>query len=184
MAKKYNIKGPLTFSGYLNNYPKHIQNAFKPYILNYQCLLLNVHDLDFNTNPLCDPLEPALFIMQNIYQLNQQIIEKFFTLGQNMIPKNRQRIIEQTTDYIRNIDPNSSWNILEIAEQKNQPNKEKNIMPLLSITKQKERQQGHKEGRQEGLEYAALKLLRKGMTIKEIADTLELPLQKLQKLKT
>ena len=61
--------------------------------------------------------------------------------------------------------------------------REKGLKKGIRKGRQEGIEKGIEKGRREGLEQAALQMLRKGTDLEEVADTLGLPIQKLQKLK-
>ena len=187
-GKTRTYKGPLVFQGFLEGYPEAIKKELEGFVLNFGCILLNIHDLAIGEDPKTLPLEPTLFVMKHIFHLDQDVVGKFFTLGRHLSLKERREQREKAADYIRQFDPGFTWETLEAIERKAQSNEEERIMSALKSSLEEAREEGMekgaKKGRLETLKQIALKMLEKGESLHTIKKWTGLPHKEIEKLKT
>ena len=199
-TKRY--KGPLVFQGFLDGYPESLKRELEGFVLNFGCILLNVHDLSIGEDPKTLSLEPTLFVMKHIFNLDEKIVAKFFTLGKHLSLKERREQREKAADYIRQFDPHFTWETLESIEKKIQSNEEERIMSALKSSLEEAREEGiekgmekgmekgREEGREEGMEKGiekakkdmALRLLKMDLEVKKILKATGLSQKEIKKL--
>ena len=75
------------------------------FVLNFECCLLNVHNLDMDENS-DHPLGPILYIMQRIFNLDKEVILKLAARRRDLADDDdRSKQIMMAMKYIMRVDP-------------------------------------------------------------------------------
>ena len=189
-------KGPLYFHDYLD-FHSQLKPFFKENVLNFKIRLLNLRELDekrFSDRELT--VRPIFYIMANIWNVNEKVIEKMFTLSRGLKKEEKELVVKSAVNYIRQFDPRFNWEIIAEIENKVLKHKKEEAMPTLlegalKLEKEEARKKGHtaglQEGRQEGLQEnqqkVILNMLKKRMDIDIISEVTGLSKKEIQKLK-
>ena len=194
-GKTKSFNQPLKFHDALKGFSPSLRKKFGKHILSFEPILLNIHDFIIGQDKKTRSLAPTLFILQKIWNLNKDILEKFFVLGEHLNVAERKWQVEKAVDYIHRIDPHFTWKIIASIEEKIITEEEERIMPPLRQTldevreegeqrgRQKGRQEGRQEGRQKEKEQMAVKLLREGTNVEFVKKITGLSQKEIEKLK-
>ena len=150
-AKEWRL--PLDFQGFLQGFDGELKRLFGENVLNFRYKLLNLQKLDIKKQARGLTSRPILFILQNIWRLDEKIVKELFSLNQKASLKDRKLFMDRATDYIRQYDPKFSWKILREIEKT--VTKEEYIMPLqssLDAAREEGLKQGIKRGMQQGMQ--------------------------------
>ena len=183
-GKTKDYHGPIKFHDLFEGFDGQIKKMFGPHILNFECFLLNIHDLDLRDTKRYD-LDPVLFVMQNIFGIDENVIKTLFHRGNNLDTDDRNYQITKAIEYVKSVDPNISWKKIDEIEKDTVTDKRRHIVQLMQSTLERARAEGRAEGRTEGrtegraegrtegraeekIEIAS-KLLKKGTKIEDVA---------------
>ena len=183
---------PLDFQGSLQGFDGELKRLFGENVLNFRYKLLNLRKLDIKKQARGLTSRPILFILQNIWNLDEKVVKELFSLSQKTSLKDRKLFMDRATDYIRQYDPKFSWKLLREIE-KTVTTKEEYIMPLQSsLDSAREEglrqgikqgmQQGMQQGRQEGVQAVISNMLREQADIAFISKVTGLPEAEIVKL--
>ena len=172
----------LKFHDALEGFLPSVRKEFAKHILNFEPILLNVHDLDVKKQSKTQTLAPILFVLQRIWHLDEKTVSKLFTISGPLNLEEKKDQMVKAVDYIKRFDPKFTWKRIELIEQKTVKDKEKRIMQLFKSTldeavekgMQKGIQKGRQEGKQEEKKKVALKLLQGGVDFEIIKESTEL----------
>ena len=145
---------PLDFQGFLQGFDGELKRLFGENVLNFRYKLLNLRKLDIKKQARGLTSRPILFILQNIWNLDEKVVKELFSLSQKASLKDRKLFMDRATDYIRQYDPKFSWKLLREIE-KTVTTKEEYIMPLqssLDSAREEGLRQGIKQGMQQGMQ--------------------------------
>ncbi len=142
-------KGPVDFHGFLNNFEAELKKHFKENVLNFRPRVLNIQALDIHkTKGLTT--RPILYILKNIWNLNEKKLKKLFTISRGLSQKEREALIMLAVDYVRRYDPNFTWNIIQELEIQTVRKGERIMTPLLQSSLDEAREEGMRKGRLAG----------------------------------
>ena len=113
------IPAPREFQQILQGLEGKIRERLGPYILNFKCFLLNIHDLKLEEDKNLT-LGPIIYIMQNIFGLSEEVVEKLFAQGDNLSEKERIDQIIIAVRYIQRVDPKFTWKVIKDISSKAQ----------------------------------------------------------------
>ena len=150
-------KGPLSFHDYLE-FHSQLKPFFKENVLNFKIRLLNLRELDeerFSDRDLT--VRPIFYIMANIWNVNEKVIERMFTLSRGLAKKEKELLLRPAVSYVRHFNPRLSIKIIYDIEDKVLKDKKEATMSTLwegavKLEKEESRKKGLQEGRQEGLQ--------------------------------
>ena len=108
---------PLDFQGFLKGFDGELKRLFGENVLNFRYKLLNLRKLDIKKRARGLTSRPILFILQNIWDLDEKIVKELFSLSQKASLKDRKLFMDRATDYIRQYDPKFSWKLLREIEK-------------------------------------------------------------------
>ena len=143
-------QGPVDFHGFLNNFEGELKKYFKHNVLNFRPRVLNIQALDIDRKAKGLTTRPTLYILKHIWNLNEAKVKKLFTIGCDLSQSEREALIVQAVDYIRQYDPNFSWKVIREIEQSTVKEEARVMAPLLQYSLDEAREKGLKQGRQEG----------------------------------
>ena len=189
-------KGPLSFHDYLK-FHSQLKPFFKENVLNFKIRLLNLRELDeerFSDRELT--VRPIFYIMANIWNVDEKVIEKMFTLSRGLKKEEKELLVKSAVNYIRQFDPRFNWEIIAEIENKVLKDKKEEAMPTLlegalklekEEARQKGLQEGHtaglQEGRQERDRQVILNMLKEKADMDFISKVTGLSSEEIQKLK-
>ena len=196
-------KGPVDFHGFLNNFQSELKKHFKENVLNFRPRVLNIQALDIARQAKGLTTRPILYILKNIWNLNEKKLKELFTISRGLSQKEREALIMLAVDYVRRYDPNFTWNIIQELEIQTVRKGERIMTPLLqssldeareegmSVGMRKGRLAGKKEGmsagmekgRQEGQKELILNMLKKSADLSFISEITGLSEEEINKLK-
>ena len=186
--------GPIKLYDILEYPEGKMGELLKRFVLDFECCLLNVHDLKVEKNKDLI-LGPIWYIMQSIFSLDEDVLKKLFAQGKHLPDNEWERQIVMAIKYIQRVDPSFNWEIIrEVAKEE----KGEETMALLDKTidqmviegVEKGREEGREEGMEKGLEKGERKkareiaktLLASGMTPEFVSQSTGLSLQEVKKL--
>ena len=158
----------------------------KRFALDFECCLLNVHDLRVEENKDLI-LGPIWYIMQSIFNLDKDVIKKLFAQGKHLPDNEWERQIMMAIEYIQRVDPSFDWKVIkEVArEEKGEETVallDKTIDQMVSEGLEKGREEGREEGERKKAREIAKTLLASGMTPEFVSQSTGLSLQEVKKL--
>ena len=172
-------KLPKDFQSYsLKEYPPRISKLLRKNMLNFPYKLLNIHDLDTQKKAFLTT-GPILFILKSIWSLNKKVLGEFFLRSRRLKKQDKYFLLEAATYYIHKNDRRFTRKALEEIEKETIEEGERS-MSLIKMAREEAVQEGREEsikkgiaegiekGREEGIEKVALRMLEKGMDIKNI----------------
>ena len=182
-------KGPLSFHDYLA-FHSQLKPFFKENVLNFKIRLLNLRELDeerFSDRDLT--VRPIFYIMANIWNVNEKVIERMFTLSRGLKQEEKELLVKSAVNYIRQFDPRFNWEIIAEIENKVLKDKKEEAMPTLlegalKLEKEEARKKGLQEGRQERDRQVILNMLKENADINFISKVTGLSSEEIQKLKS
>ena len=156
----------------------------KRFVLDFECCLLNVHDLKVEKNKDLI-LGPIWYIMQSIFSLDKDVLRKLFAQGEYLSDNEWERQIVMAIKYIQRVDPGFNWEIIrEVAKEE----KGEETMALLDKTIDQMVIEGVEKGMEKGERKKAREiaktLLASGMTPEFVSQSTGLSLQEVKKLIT
>ena len=107
----------LDFHGFLKNFDPEVKRLFGENVLNFRYKLLNLSKLDIKKQARGLTSRPILFILQNVWNLDEKVVKELFSLSQKASLKDRRLFMDRATDYIRQYDPKFSWKLLREIEK-------------------------------------------------------------------
>ncbi len=200
-------KGPVDFHGFLNNFQGILKKHFKDNVLNFRPRVLNIQALDIDCQAKGLTTRPILYILKNIWNLNEKKLRELFTISRGLSQKEREALIMLAVDYVRRYDQSFTWNIIQELEIQTVRKGERIMTPLLqssldeareegmSVGMRKGRLAGKKEGlekgmsagmekgRQEGQKELILNMLKKSADLSFISEITGLSEEEINKLK-
>ena len=151
MIKK--MSEPLAFQDSLKSFKGHLRQKFSKNVLNFSYRLLNISELNIRGKKIKGLISrPILFILQNIWQLNEEKVKELFKLGETISWSKRKQLVDKVVDYIRSYDPNFSWKVLQEIEAQTIKQKEERVMPPLQYSLDKAREEGMQKGILQGIQ--------------------------------
>ncbi len=185
-GKEKKWRGVLNFQDSLKGLTPTVRRKFQKNILNFTCKLLNIRELNIRGSAKKLVTAPVLLILQQIWKLDANNVEEFFLLSQHLPDKERRDLIMKASNYIRKNDPGFHWHRLIEIEEKVITEKGERIMFSLKDTldevKEEGRQEGIEKGIKKGKQEVALKLVKKGFDLEDVADSTGVPKDDLEKL--
>ena len=180
-----NYSGPVEFQEILTGLEGEVRERLGSHVLNFKCFLLNVHELDVEKDDDLT-LGPIIYIMQNIFNLDKQVVKKLFYQGENLSEKEREEQFTEAARYIQQVDPKFTWKVFneisnEAVKEAEETGGKKVIRPEQTIDEYLE------EGRLEERKEIAIKLLKakiKRSLISEITGLSEEELKAFENQKT
>ena len=160
-AKRY--RGKLSFQDSLKDFTPALRRRFGKNVLNFTCRLLNIQALDISKKARHLTSRPILYILQNIWRLDKEVVRQLFKISRGLGRKDRKFLIDKATDYIRRYDPDFSWDVVDEIEKKTVKKKEERVMSPLQETLDEEREKGLQKGLQKGIQKGLLQGMQKGM---------------------
>ncbi len=191
-------KGPVDFHGFLNNFQGILKKHFKENVLNFRPRVLNIQALDIHkTKGLTT--RPILYILKNIWNLNEKKLRELFTISRGLSQKEREALIMLAVDYVRRYDQSFTWNIIQEIESKTVGKGERIMTPLLQSSLDEAREEGMRKGRlagkkeglekgmsagmEKGMQAVALNMLKKKTDLSFISEITGLSAEEIKKLK-
>ena len=168
------FKQSLKFHDALEGFLPSIRKKFEKHILNFEPILLNVHDLDVKKQSKTQPLAPIIFVLQRILSLDEKTVSELFTISGPRNLEEKKDQMAKVVDYIKRFDPTFTWKRIELIEQKTVKNEEERIMQLFKSTLDEAREEGIEKGIQKEKKKVALKLLQGGADLRLIKESTEL----------
>ena len=146
-------------------------------------------------------VRPIFYIMANIWNVDEKVIEKMFTLSRGLKKEEKELLVKSAVNYIRQFDSRFNWEIIAEIENKVLKDKKEEAMPTLlegalKLEKEESRKKGLQEGRQEGREEGRIKglqenqqkvilnMLKKKTDISFISEVTGLSSEEIQKLRS
>ena len=156
-----NYSGPVEFQEILPGLEGEVRERLGSHVLNFKCFLLNVHDLDIEKDDDLT-LGPIVYIMQNTFNLDRQVIKKLFYQGENLSEEDRREQFAEAARYIQQIEPKFDWKFFneisnEVIKEAEETGGKKVIRFDQTIDEYLE------EGRLEERKEMAIKLLKANM---------------------
>ncbi len=200
-------KGPVDFHGFLNNFEAELKKHFKENVLNFRPRVLNIQALDIDRKAKGLTTRPILYILKNIWNLNEKKLRELFTISRGLSQKEREALIMLAVDYVRRYDQSFTWNIIQEIESKTVGKGELIMTPLLQSSLDEAREEGmsvgmrkgrlagkkegmsagmekgRQEGRQERDKEVILNMLKEKANLAFISKVTGLSVKKLKKLK-
>ena len=135
----------------------------KRFALDFECCLLNVHDLRVEEN--------------------KDVIKKLFAQGKHLPDNEWERQIMMAIEYVQRVDPSFDWKVIKEAAREE---KGEETVALLDKTIDQMISEGREKGREEGERKKAREiaktLLASGMTPEFVSQSTGLSLQEVKKL--
>ncbi len=190
-GKHKEYTGPLSFHKFLH-WTSVLNKHFKQNVLNFTPRLLNIQALDIEKEAKGLLTRPILYILKHIWRLDELKVRELFTLGQELSYEERKELVGRAADYMRNYDPNFSFNVAREIEAKTITDKEERIMtPLLQHSLEEAKAEGMHIGRLEGKEEGRLEkerqvianMFQKNLNVSLIADVTGLSEAEIKKFK-
>ncbi len=189
-GKEKKWRGVLNFQDSLVGLTPTVRRKFQKNILNFTCKLLNIRELTIQGAAKKLVTAPVLLILQQIWKLDVSKVEELFLLSRRLPDSERRDLMMKAINYIRKNDPGFNWRRLIEIEEKIITHEEERIMFSLKDTLDEMMEKGIKKGRQEGREEGrteerkkiALKLVKKGLELEDVAESTGLPKNDLEKL--
>ena len=119
-----NYSGPVEFQEILPGLEGEVRERLGSHVLNFKCFLLNVHDLDIEKDDDLT-LGPIVYIMQNTFNLDRQVIKKLFYQGENLSEEDRREQFAEAARYIQQIEPKFDWKFLMKFQMKSSKKQKK-----------------------------------------------------------
>ncbi len=158
-----NWKGPVDFHGFLNNFQGILKKHFKENVLNFRPRVLNIQALDIHkTKGLTT--RPILYILKNIWNLNEKKLRELFTISRGLSQKEREALIMLAVDYVRRYDQSFTWNIIQELEIQTVRKGERIMTPLLQSSLDEAREEGMRKGMSAGMKKGRLAGKKEGMS--------------------
>ena len=121
-------KAPLDFQGSLKGLPPLFEGGLeKDRILNFRPFLLNAAELDLRGEAGRLTTCSILYILKNIYDLSEDVVEGFFRMSRGLADADRKFLVDRACLYIRQRDPRFTWRVLREIGSKF--SKEGKVMP-------------------------------------------------------
>ena len=179
-------KGPVDFHGFLNNFEAELKKHFKENVLNFRPRVLNIQALDIHkTKGLTT--HPILYILKNIWNLNEKKLRELFTISRGLSRKEREALVMLAVDYVRRYDQSFTWNIIQELEIQTVRKGERIMTPLLQSSLDEAREEGMRKGMSAGMEKGRqeliLNMLKEKANLAFISKVTGLSVKKLKKLK-
>ena len=156
-GKTKTFKQSLKFHDALEGFLPSVRKKFEKHILNFEPILLNVHDLDIGKQAKTQGLTPILFVLQRIWNLDDKTVSKLFELGNRLSPEEKRVQMDKAVDYVRRFDRKFTWRRITLIEDKTIAREEDKIMPPLQCTLDEIMEEGIQKGKKEGREEGRLK---------------------------
>ena len=104
-GKTKTFKQSLNFHDALEGFLPSIRKKFAKHILNFEPILLNVHDLDVKKQSKTQPLAPIIFVLQRILSLDEKTVSELFTISGPLNLEEKKDQMAKVVDYIKRFDP-------------------------------------------------------------------------------
>ena len=164
-GKEKDWKGKLRFKDLLQGLTPALEKEFGKNILDFECKLLNIHDINLHDKKIKDlPTRPILFIMASIWRLKLDTVKELFRMGETLGKKDQQFLMQKALDYIVRTDSNFTIKKLQRTEEETVSREENRVMTALQSSLDQYRMEGLKEG----LMKAALRMIQNGEDLKRI----------------
>ncbi len=189
-GKVKSYSGPVKLHDILKIPRGEMGEFLKRFVLDFECFLLNVHDLDMEENSDLT-LAPILYIMQSIFNLDREVVKKLFAQGRHLSENEWGRQIMMVMDYVSRVDSRFNWERLkEIAKEEEGEETvtflEKTLDEMISDGRaeglEEGIEKGIEKGRKEGRREVARNLLIVGTDPKTVAKATGLTLQEVKEL--
>ena len=172
-GKEKDCKVPLRFKDLLQGLTPCLDREFGKNILDFECKLLNIHDINLYDEKIKDlPTRPILFIMASIWRLELETVRELFRMGEALDKKDQQFLMQKALDYIVRTDPTFTIKKLQRTEEETVSKEENRVMTALQSSLDQYEQRGHKkglvEGRRKEAQEVALRMIQKGFDVKMI----------------
>ena len=151
-GRSKNWSAPLSFQESLEGMTPTIKKHFGKNILNFECFLLNLQDVQsWERKRLTS--NPIFYIMAHIWRMNRQVLDKYIELClKTKDKKTRKLFLEKGLDYVHSYDQKKfSWKWIGESESK-QLDEGERVMPALRSSLDRERERGLKQGLKKGFE--------------------------------
>ena len=159
----------MRFKDLLQGLTPCLEREFGKNILDFECKLLNIHDINLYDEKIKDlPTRPILFIMASIWRLELETVRELFRMGEALDKKDQQFLMQKALDYIVRTDPTFTIKKLQRTEEETVIREENRVMTALQSSLDQYRMEGREEGREEGLMEVALRMIQKGFDAKMI----------------
>ena len=177
-GKRQSWLSPLNFQQSLQGMTTEIQREFGDNILNFTCKMLDIQKLNFKSEKTIELTSmPILYIMREIWQVNEGTIIQLFKLAEKLDHSERKYLLERSLSYAKTRNRTLTWQVV----------REKRIMSefLSAFEEEHEKgiKKGRKEGQEEGRQEIALKLIKMQMGVSEIAIITGLSQAQIRRLK-
>ena len=184
-GKEKDWKGSLKFQDLLQGLTPALSNEFGKNILNFECKLLNIHEINLHDEKIKNlPTRPILLIMASIWRLKVETVEELFRMGEALDKKDQQFLMQKVLDYICRTDP--TFTIKKLWGIQGKISEEDNVGALQSSLDQAEEKgikKGRTEGRMEEAQEVALRMIQKGFDVKMIRSCTGLTLKDVENLR-
>ena len=150
-GKNEKWRGPLSFQDSLKGMTSEIKESFGGNIIDFIHLFINVHQLKNAKDIKKLAIWPFLFLLANIWNLSEELIDELFILVNKIDEKHYKELIEAMAVYINKINPKFTLDVFTKIETKN-VKKEKRIMQKFKTIREEFLEEGREEGLEEGLE--------------------------------
>ena len=141
-------KGPLNFHDYLQDFDGEFREYFREYVLFFTALVLNIGNLNIPRDTKGLTIQPIVYILQNIWKINQPRLAEVFRLSKDLGLAEREKVMGWVTNYVKQYDPSFTWKDIKEAEKRAYPKKEDRVMITII---EEARAEAKQEGRQEGI---------------------------------
>ena len=172
-------RGPVSFHEYLNNFDGELKACFKENVLGFKALVLNLQDEKVKKVAKGLTIEAAVYILVNIWGINESKLIKAFQLSKTLTKSDRKEMTGWIGDYIRQHDPSFTWKYIQEIEKKALKKEDRVMDTLFAEVKAS----AHQEGRQEGRQEVILNMLRENADIAFISKVTGLPAKEIKKFK-
>lgn len=175
-------RGSLTFHDYLQDFPSFVREPFGKNVLDFTCLFLNIQELDIHKEARGLISAPILFILKEIWRLDEKVLGEFFSLFRGCDQKTREELMKAAVTYITQYDSRFTRGRLVEIEEKYIEVREERSMKAIKNLFDLENEQIHQEGLQKGLETTALRMLENGVDVETICKYTQLTPEEVKRL--
>ena len=189
-------KDSLIFQDLIKGLTPALKKEFGKNILNFECKLLNIHEINLYDEKVKDLLtRPILLIMTSIWNLKLETVEELFRMGESLKKKDQQFLIQKVVDYICRTDPNFTFKTIQGIEKKTVSREENRVMGALQSSLDQAEEKGIKKGEKKGLmkgrmegrmeeaQEVALRMIQDGEDLKRIYRYTGLTSKEVEKLR-
>ena len=162
-GKEKEWKGKLKFQDILQGFTAGLEKEFGKNILNFECKLLNIHEINLHDEKIKDlPTRPILLIMASIWRLKLETVRELFRMGEALEKQDQQFLIQKAVDYICRTDPTFTIKKLWRTEKETVRKKGDGDVGALQSSLEQYKMEGLKEGLEKGLKKGRLEGLMEG----------------------